>query len=53
MIHDTRRLDHWKDILDRFEAGELTDFTAGKMLQELREKERKQFEESKDKHGLK
>jgi hypothetical protein len=41
---DHTRFDRWKDILDRFEAGELIDTTAAKMLQDLRDKERKEFE---------
>jgi hypothetical protein len=43
---DHTRFDRWKDILDRFEVGELIDTTAAKMLQDLRDKERKEFEES-------
>jgi hypothetical protein len=46
MILNTARFDKWKEILDRFEAGELIDTTASKMLQDLRDKERKEFEES-------
>jgi hypothetical protein len=50
VIHDTARFDRWKEILDRFEAGELTDVTASRMLSDLREKEQKL--ETKDNHGL-
>jgi hypothetical protein len=46
MIVNLDRFEHWKEILDRFEAGELIDTTASKMLQDLRDKERKEFEES-------
>jgi hypothetical protein len=46
MITNTARFDKWKDILDRFEAGELIDTSATKMLQDLRDKERKEFEET-------
>ena len=51
MIVNTERFDRWKEILDRFEAGELIDTTASKMLTDLRLKERKEFEEKCAKQG--
>lgn len=39
------RFDRWKSILDRYDAGEITDAKASKMLDELRAEETRQFEE--------
>jgi hypothetical protein len=44
IVHDQERFNRWKEILDRFEAGELIDSTASKMLEDLRTKERAEFE---------
>lgn len=49
VIYDTTRFKAWKAVLDKYEDGEITDFTASKLLDSLREKERKQFEESQRK----
>jgi hypothetical protein len=44
-IFDHARFDQWKQILDRYDAGELTDAQASRLLDDLRSKERQRFEE--------
>ena len=45
-IFDHARFDHWKEILDRYDAQEITDVMASKMLDDLRQRERLKFEET-------
>lgn len=52
-LFDHDRFNRWKDILDRYDSGELTDLKASKLLDELRSEERNKFEKTlKDKNGL-
>ena len=45
-IFDHARFDHWKQILDRYDAQEITDVMASKMLDDFRQRERQKFEET-------
>lgn len=45
-IFDHTRFDRWKHILDQYDAGEVTDVQASKMLDDLRQEEQKKLGET-------